>query len=52
MHKKSMLSSNNIKVKPIIILEKIRNIYSMVEIKTLEKAKLFWVIEPYKFVKP
>jgi hypothetical protein len=47
-----MLSSNNLEVKLIIILEKIKNIYSTVEIKTLEKAKLFWVIEPYKFVKP
>jgi len=46
MHHKSMLSSNNLEVKPIIILEKIKNIYSMVEIKTLEKAKLCLVIEP------
>jgi hypothetical protein len=41
-----MLSSNNLKVKPIIIVEKIKIIHSMVEIKTLEKEKLCLVIEP------
>jgi len=49
---KFMLSPNNLKFKPIIILEKINHIYSMVEIKTLKKAKLCLVIKSQRFVKP
>ncbi len=49
---KFMLSPNNLKFKPIIILEKINHIYSKVEIKTLKKAKLCLVIKSQRFVKP
>jgi len=37
-----MLSSNNLKVKPIIIVEKLKIIHSTLEIKTLEKEKFVW----------
>jgi len=49
---KCMLSPNNLKFKLIIILEKINHIYSMVEIKTLKRAKLCLAIESQRFIKP
>jgi hypothetical protein len=42
---KSMLLSNNLKLNSIIVLGKIKHIYLMVEIKTLEETKLCSVIE-------
>ncbi len=42
---KSMLSPNNLKLKLIIILENFKHLYSMVEMKTLKRAKLYLVIK-------